>query len=260
MRPYRVNAGSYAIITGASSGLGAVFAEAFAGRGQKLILVARSADKLEALANDLRGRFPVEIEVVALDLSKPDSAQKLFEATHGKSVTTLVNNAGVAVTGAFGEGDANDVQSMMVLNTQTPTALIGLYLPQLKAAHGAIVNVASHAAFQPVPFMAAYAASKAYVLHFSEALREELRPDGVRVLAVCPGATDTGFWAAAKMDPATTQFVLQSPKFVVDDAMNALDHDRSSTIAGFKNNLTSFAGRFASRDVVTRLARKMVGH
>ena len=260
MKPYHFENQSYAIITGASSGLGEVFAEAFARRGQKLILVARSGEKLEAVADDLRRRYSVDVDCVVMDLAQPDAADRLFRATEGKAVTTLVNNAGVAVTGAFAAEDRQDVQNMLVLNTQTLTALVHQYLPQIKAGHGAIVNVASHAAFQAVPFMAAYAASKAYVLHFSEALREELRPDGVRVLAVCPGATDTGFWAAAKMDPADTQFVLQSPQFVVDDAMNALDHDRSSTIAGLKNNLTSFAGRFASRDMVTRLARKMVGH
>ena len=260
MTPYPTDTDGYALITGASSGLGAAFAKAFAKRGQNLILVARAGDKLAALADDLRERFSVDVECIPLDLAHLDSADHLFAATGGKSVSTLVNNAGVAVTGAFAEGDGREVQQMMVLNAQTPTALIGLYLPQIKAARGAIVNVASHAAFQPVPFMAAYAASKAYLLHFSEALREELRPDGVRVLAVCPGATDTGFWAAAKMDPATTQFELQSPQYVVDDAMRALDKDRSSTIAGLKNNLSSFAGRFAPRDVVTRLARKMVGH
>ena len=220
----RASPDTSAVIAGASAGLGMPFAEAFAARGQPLILVARSSEKVAALAVDLRGRFEVECARVTVDLAAVGAADRSLDATAGRVESTPANNAGVAVAGAF-------------------------------------VNVASRAGLQPVPFVAA---RKAYLPHVSGALREELRGTGVRVLAICPGATDAGFWPVATMNPADTRFELQSPKLVVvdddaDDAMRASDRDRSSTIPGPTNDLGAFAGRLASRDAVTVIVRKRVG-
>jgi short-subunit dehydrogenase len=148
---------------------------------------------------------------------------------------------------------------MLVLNVISLTKLSRLYLEQLKENKGSLINVSSRAAFQPIPFMAAYAASKAYVLHLSEALFEELKDEGVHVMALCPGATETDFWEVAHMDPRKIKFEIQSPTFVVEAALSALEKKPSFIIPGFKNNATAFATRLLPRDLVTKISRKLIG-
>lgn len=250
---------NFTLITGASRGIGKVFAEAFAQKGKNLILVARSINELEKLATQLRSKYAVEAITIQEDLSKLDSAETLFEKTKNYKIETLINNAGFGVTSDFSKNDFTELEKMLVLNVVTLTKLSRLYLEQLKENKGSLINVSSRAGFQPIPFMAAYAASKAYVLHLSEALFEELKDEGVHVMALCPGATETDFWEVAHMDPHKIKFEIQSPTFVVEAALIALDKKSSVVIPGFKNNATAFATRLLPRNLVTKISRKLIG-
>ena len=249
----------YVLITGASRGIGKVFAEALAQKGHNLILVARSKEDLEKLATQLQAQYSIEAITLQEDLSKLDSAEKLFEKTKNYKIETLSNNAGFGVTSDFSKNNVVELEKMLVLNIVTLTKLSRLYLEQLKENKGSLINVSSRAAFQPIPFMAAYAASKTYVLHLSEALYEELKEEGVHVMALCPGATETDFWEVAHMNPRKIKFEIQSPTFVVEAALSALEKKSSFAIPGFKNNATAFATRLLPRDLVTKISRKLIG-
>jgi uncharacterized protein len=250
-----------ALITGASSGIGEVFARRLAARGENVVLVARSADKLDALCNELgRAHADVVAQSVALDLSEPDAPQALFDETsrRGLEVETLINNAGFGSTGEFLTLDLKRELNMIELNVKALVALTYLYLaPMRERKQGAIVNVASTAGFQPVPYMATYAATKAFVLSFSEALWEENRAHGVRVLALCPGVTSTNFFAAARMEPPPLR-VAQTPEEVVDTGLAALARGRSHVISGWFNYLQTQAERLVPRSVVTRIAGRTI--
>ena len=185
------------LITGASTGIGAEFARQFAARGHDLVVVARSADKLNDLAARLRGAHGVEVTVLAMDLSLPTAAGELWQRTNrlGLEITVLVNNAGFGTHGDIADADPQRLEEAIELNCRTLVGTTARYLPQMRArGAGTIINVASIAAFQPLPKMAVYGASKAFVLSFTEALWAEERKHGVRVLAVCPGLTDTPFF------------------------------------------------------------------
>jgi hypothetical protein len=249
----------YSLITGASRGIGKTFAESLAQKGKNLILVARSEKELEAIAYDLQKKYSVDVKFFKQDLSSTDSAEELFEKTKNLKIEMLINNAGFGVTNDFSKNDVLELEKMLVLNIVTLTKLSRLYLEQLKENQGTLINVSSRAAFQPIPYMAAYAASKAYVLHLSEALYEELKEFSVHVMALCPGATETDFWEVAHMDPRKIKFEIQSPAFVVEAALKALEKKPSFVIPGFKNNATAFATRFLPRDLVTKISRKLIG-
>ena len=249
----------YTLITGASRGIGKALAEGLAEKGKNLILVARSKEDLEKVASHLQSKYSIEAIVIQEDLSKLDSAEKLFEKTKNYKIETLINNAGFGVTSDFSKNNVHELEKMLVLNVISLTKLSRLYLEQLKENKGSLINVSSRAAFQPIPFMAAYAASKAYVLHLSEALFEELKDEGVHVMALCPGATETDFWEVAHMDPRKIKFEIQSPTFVVEAALSALEKKPSFIIPGFKNNATAFATRLLPRDLVTKISRKLIG-
>ncbi len=197
-----------ALITGASEGLGVEFAQLFAERGHNLALVARRGDRLEALADDIAARTATSGRprpiVVALDLATPDAPATLATALGraGASVEYLVNNAGYGLNGPFADLPIGDQLGMIDVNVRALTALAHQFLPELKAARGGMLNVASIAALAPGPGMAVYYASKAFVLSLSEALAEELRASGVRVSALCPGPVVTGFQQRAGMDAA----------------------------------------------------------
>jgi short-subunit dehydrogenase len=188
-----VSGGERVLITGASAGIGAEFARIFATKGHDLVLVARRQEKLEALADELRARG-VGVTVIARDLASPGAAATLVEtcASLGLDVDILINNAGVAYGGAFRKMDVAAVTALVQLNVVALAELTARLLPSMLArGAGRILNVSSLSAFQPVPSMALYAASKAFVLSFSEALSEELKGTGVTVTALCPGLTDT---------------------------------------------------------------------
>jgi short-subunit dehydrogenase len=250
---------NYVLITGASQGIGEVFAREFAKRGRNLILVARSKEKMTTISKELASKYSVKVEVIVSDLSDPRSAEKVFESCKSFSVETLINNAGFGLIGDFSNQSLEKIEQMLTVNILTLTKLAHLFIPELKKHKGSLINVASTAAFQPVPYMTAYAATKAYVLHFSEALHAELKAQGVTVLALCPGATKTGFFEAAEVDVAKTNLPMQTAETVVLTAMNALDAKKAFVVTGWKNKAASFTSRLAPRGLVVAIAKKMMG-
>src|SRR6266508_6067825 len=191
------------VITGASSGIGEVFARKLAARGYNLLLVARSEDKLITLCNELGRSANIRAQFVAIDLSEPDAPARLFAVTQERDlqIDLLINNAGFGSMGDFAKFDIERELNMIDLNVRSLAELTHRFLRPMRERHnGAIINVASTAGFQPVPFMATYAATKAFVLSFSGALWEENRTYGVKVMALCPGVTETNFFEASRME------------------------------------------------------------
>ncbi len=241
------DAPGWALVTGASSGIGAALARQLAAAGWSVVLTARSADRLEALATEVSalGRA---CRVFVADLSATSGVEALlaFVAAEGLALELLVNNAGVGAGGDFATLAGPRQCAMLGLNVDALTRLTHACLGPMRArGHGAIINVASVAAFQPVPFMAAYAASKAYVLSLSLALWEENRGHGVHVMAVCPGSTDTGFFAAAEMSGGGPY--QQTPEQVAAETMAALARRRPLVVTGGGNRAMVAAGRFLPR-------------
>src|SRR5204863_1726979 len=223
------------LITGASSGIGEVFARKLAARGRNVFLVARSEDKLITLCNELGRSNSIRAQYVALDLSKPESPARLFEEAEqrGLVVDMLINNAGFGSMGEFSKLDLARELNMIDLNIKALVELTYRFLqPMLERKQGEIINVASTAAFQAVPFMATYAATKAFVLSFSEALWEENGPYGIKVMALCPGVTETGFFEASRMKRPPGRAV-QTSEQVVEVALRAWKRGKSSVIAGW---------------------------
>ena len=184
------------LVTGASAGIGAELARQFAARGEALLLTARRGDRLKALAGELRAAHGVRVEWVAADLTEADAPMRLADETValGCEVRTLVNNAGFGLRGAFAEQPLERLIAMLNLNVVALTSLTGLFLPGMLARReGGIMNLASIASYLPGPYMAVYYASKAYVLHLTEAIAHETRGSGVKVTAVCPGVTESEF-------------------------------------------------------------------
>ncbi|HAF25077.1 MAG TPA: hypothetical protein DHU55_19040 [Blastocatellia bacterium] len=248
------------LITGASSGIGEVFARKLAARGRNVLLVARSEDKLITLCNELGRSNSIRAQYIALDLSKPESPARLFaEATkRGLVVDLLINNAGFGSMGEFSTLDLARELNMIDLNVKALVELTHRFLaPMLERKQGAIINVASTAGFQPVPFMATYAATKAFVLSFSEALWEENRPYGIKVMALCPGVTDTNFFEAARGRKPPAR-VAQTPEDVVDAALRGLSRGKSHVISGWTNFLMVESERLAPRSLITRVAGRMM--
>src|SRR5690606_25917714 len=188
--------GSWVLVTGASSGIGAAFARKLAHRGANLVLTARSAERLERLAADLSRINGIETRVVAADLGTPEGVRALLEGVDalGVPIEHVVNNAGFGSTGPFCTAQPETEQSMVCVNCQAVVAIARHFLPELvRRGRGGVINVASTSGYQPTPFMATYGATKAFVLSFSLALSEELRGSGVRMLALCPGPVPTRF-------------------------------------------------------------------
>src|SRR5215813_14441733 len=234
------------LITGASWGIGEVFARKLAERGHNLLVVARSEERLVALCSDVGRAANIRAEYMALDLSQPDAPQQLFEEAHrrGLEVDLLINNAGFGSMGEFTNLDLGRELNMIDLNIRALTELTYRFLqPMREKKSGAIINLASTAGFQPVPFMATYAATKAFVLSFSEALWEENRSHGIHVMALCPGVTDTNFFEAAKMDRPPMR-TIQTAEEVVDTALRALARQKRVVVSGWTNWLMVAAERF----------------
>ena len=241
------------LITGASAGLGVEFARQLAGRGQKLVLVARRKDRLEALAVEL-----ANARAVAMDLSEAGSTAALMAdvETAGEHIETLVNNAGFGLRGRFAELDAARQREMIDLNVTSLTELCRAVVPgMIERRSGAILNVASTAAFQPGPNMAVYFASKAYVLSFSEALHEELKPLGIRVTALCPGPTRTEFGAVAGFgEDSSFDRISADAASVVRAGLKGLDRNRAVVVPGWINKVGASSTRFAPRPLVRKIA------
>lgn len=246
------------VITGASSGIGAAFARKLAARGRNVLLVARSEDKLITLCNELGRLSGIRAQYFALDLLLPGAAAQLFEETQKRElvVDMLVNNAGFGSMGDFVELDVARELQMIDLNVKSLVDLTYRFLkPMRDRRQGTIINVASTAGFQAVPYMATYAATKAFVLSFSEALWEENREHGVHVMALCPGVTETNFFTAAHMDRPPLR-TIETPEEVVDTALRALGGRKSSVISGWTNWIQVEAERFLPRSLVIKIAGK----
>ncbi|MBJ2121601.1 SDR family oxidoreductase [Arthrobacter sp. MSA 4-2] len=254
--------GTTALITGASSGLGEEFARQLAHRGADLILVARRADRLEALSEELRGATGRTVTVIPADLARAGAGPALAAvvAAKGLSVDSLVNNAGFATRARFEDEDAERIQEEIALNV---AALVGLtrafYPAMLASGKGVLINLASTGAYQPVPLMAVYGATKAFVLSFTEALWVEARRSHLGVLALSPGATRTEFFDVAGEDAQVGS--MQAPSEVVTFALRTLDRRWSapSVVSGKANRLTASAPRFLPRRAVARLAGAVTG-
>jgi uncharacterized protein len=241
------------LITGASLGIGAAFARELKRRGAQLILVARNQTRLEKLAEELGGAV-----VIARDLSAPDAARDLYEtvSTRGLTVDVLINNAGFGSYSNFDEAPLSTQRGMLDLNVTALVELTHVFLPMLERQHGGVIQLASTAAFQPVPHMAVYAASKAFVLSFSEALWGELRERGVRVLALCPGATDTPFFERAGQAAAVGKKA--RPEDLVTLGLRAFERNRSYAIHGIGNYFTSHSSRFVPRQTTVHIAKRVM--
>ena len=242
------------LITGASSGIGEVFARKLAAQGHDVLLVARSEEKLIALCNELGLNHNVRAQYFVADLSKPETPARLLEETRQRNleIDLLINNAGFGSMGEFAQLDLERELNMIDLNVRSLVELTHLFLqPMRERKRGSIINVASTASFQPVPFMATYAATKAFVLSFSEALWEENRPFGIKVMALCPGVTDTGFFEASRMKrpPARAS---QTSEQVVEVALRAWKRGRSSVISGWPNRITVATERLVPRSTILR--------
>lgn len=248
------------LITGASSGIGEAFARKLAILGRNVLLVARSEDKLINLCNELGRTNSIRAQYLVTDLSQPDVGARIFEETQqrGLVIDMLVNNAGFGSFGDFSKLELARELSMIDLNIKSLVDLTHRFLvPMREMKQGVIINVASTAGFQPVPFMATYAATKAFVLTFSEALWEENRPFGVHVMALCPGVTETNFFEAARGQKPPAR-VAQTPDQVVDAAIAGLRRRKNVVISGFSNMMVVESERFLPRSLVVRVAGKMM--
>ncbi len=248
------------LITGASSGIGRVFAHALAARGAHLALVARSGPALRALAEELAARHGVRAHAIVADLSQPGAASAAYEQACALDLRpqVLVNNAGFAAHGRFETLALPRQLNQVGLNCGAVVELSHAALPAMLAAgEGAIINVASTAALQPDPYMAIYGASKAFVLSFSEALWAENRARGVRVLALCPGATETPFFDVVGAAEAAVGKRM-APQAVVAAALDALDRGRSHVVAGAANRALAWLPRLLPRGATLRIVANML--
>ena len=250
-----------ALVTGASGGIGEELARLFAADGHDLVLVARSRDKLARLAEELRAKHAVNARALPADLVRPEAPREIFEelGAGGTTVDALVNNAGVGSYGLFAETDLQSELDLLRINVVALTHLTKLFLPPMLARRrGYVMNVASTAAFQPGPLMAVYYASKAYVLHFSEALANECAGTGVRVSALCPGPTETGFVAAAGMgDSKLFDRAVMDARTVAVEGYRGLLAGKTIVIPGPRNNLLARSIGFFPRGLVTRVVRRI---
>jgi short-subunit dehydrogenase len=253
---------STALITGASSGIGAAIADSLAQRGHRLTLVARREDRLTELATELHERHGVRAGVVACDLADAGQRDQLAAKVEelGLDVEVLVNNAGFGYAGNFIDADRERKLDMVRVNCETVVDLSGRYLPAMvQRGGGAVINVASTAAFQPLPGSATYAATKAFVLNLTEALHQELKGTGVTATAVCPGPVRTEFMDAAGIERAesTPDFVWMSAEDVAEDAVKAAEAGKRAVVPGRLNYAGSVLGRHSPRKIVLPLSRRL---
>lgn len=251
-----------ALITGASSGIGREMALLLAAEGHPLVLVGRNEARLEEVAAAVRTELGVGVHTVAADLAQPGAAQELFDRTKalGIQVELLVNNAGVGLYGEHADLSVSRITQMLQLNVATLCDLCLLYGAEMKERRsGRILNVASTAAYQPTPFFAAYGASKAFVLNFSEALAMELADHGVTVSCLSPGPTDTGFFGEMDAQGVENAHFAKSdrhnPREVAEIGVAMMMRGELSRIVGARNFLRAWSGRIVTRAMVARFAK-----
>ncbi len=250
-----------ALVTGASSGIGATFARRLAAAGSDLVVVARRQDRLETLAAELSSAHGVAVETIVADLCDPDQLATVEDRLRSgdRPVDLLVNNAGAGGHGSYASLDVDDVEAMVRLNLLAPARLTSAALPGMVArGSGGIVNVSSISGEQPIPFVAPYAATKAFLTSLSESLHEELRGTGVSVTAVLPGFTRSEFHDRADMGRSIPRALWMTSEAIVDAALVAVAKGQAVCVPGFGYRLLVGVSRHAPRGVVRRVAG-MVG-
>lgn len=253
----------YALVTGASSGIGYELAKLFAKDGKDIVVIARSQDKLEELKTEIEDKYGTNVKVLVKDLSDPNSPQEIFTELEENivNVDVLVNNAGFGVYGMFSENDLQQELDMIQVNITSLTHLTKLFLRKmLENKSGHILNVGSTGSFVPVPLEAVYGASKSFVLSFSEALANELRGTGVSVTCLCPGLTDTGFYerAVGKEPNQNKRRHMMDAATIAKAGYKALAKGKASTVPGLFNKLIPIGIRVFPRSWIVRMSRWMM--
>jgi short-subunit dehydrogenase len=250
--------GKWALVTGASAGIGVALAEELAAGGTKLVLTARRKDRLDELACRLTATHKVSTEVIAADLADPNAPQKIFSFTKEKGIEIdlLINNAGFGAYGEFCDVEKQRLLNMVQVNCHAVVHLTRLYLPEMVARRrGDILVLASTASFQAVPYISTYAATKAFDLLFAEGLAEEMKPYGIRVCALCPGSTESEFGVVAGQDKFHRK--AETAEKVAHTGLKALAAGKSYVISGLGNYLGAHGERLVPRRFVTKIAASM---
>lgn len=256
-------AGSAALITGASSGIGVAIARLLAGRGHAVVLVARREERLRELAAELAEQHGVRAEVVSADLGVPAAREVLAERIGELEleVEVLVNNAGFGTHGSFAELDPGREVELVRLNVEAVVDLTARFVPAMvERGRGAVIQIASTAAFQPMPGGATYAASKAFVLSHGEAIHHELKGSGVTVTTVCPGPVKTEFAEVSdigEMADSAPEAVWMTPEQIADAAIEAVESEKRAVVPGLLNQATSVLARLAPRGIVLPAVSKL---
>jgi len=250
------------LITGASSGIGKELAYVYAEKNYNLIITARRKERMEAIKKDIQSKYNVSVDIFETDLSVNSNAEKLHNKIKNEAlqVDVLINNAGFGIKGGFQETDIKKEEDMLMLNMVILTRLTRLFgKDMIEAGGGHIINVASTAAFQPVPWMASYAATKAYVLSFSEAIAYELKDKNVTVTAICPGATQSEFAEVAGFN-AEKNITTNGPssRKVAEFTYEMMEKGRVTAIHGLKNRMMTLGVRFTPRKLATMMAGKIM--
>lgn len=247
----------WALVTGASAGIGAGLARELAGHGAKLILTARRRDRLEALAQELMSRG-TEVRIVAADLLDPNAPRQIYDATEGAGIAVdiLINNAGLGQFGAFAQSPIEQELAQVRVNCEAVVHLARLFVPKMvERRRGWMLVVASTASFQPIPFFGTYAATKVFDRFFSQALAEEVKEFGVKVTALCPGPTDSEFWNVARTH--TFKRNIQPTQEVAKLGIDALARGKRTIIANVQGRITAFIVRFVPVGLITRTIAKV---
>ncbi|HKT13634.1 MAG TPA: SDR family oxidoreductase [Terriglobia bacterium] len=256
-----MNHSLYSLITGASSGIGECFARKLAAQGKNVLLVARSGDKLESIATELKTAHQVFAEPLAMDLSEPGAGERLARqaSQRGFVIDLLINNVGFGARGKYWELPLDKQSAMTRLQIEAMMELTYHLLPgMIKRRNGGIINVSSMTGFQPIPYATAYAATKAFMNSFSMALREELKPYQVAVVTLCPGGTRTQFVnIGARQGRHRFPGGPQPPEEVVDDALKQLQGGGGLVVPRFVNKASIFSQRFLPREMVAKLLARM---
>ena len=251
--------GKWALVTGASAGIGKALAEELAAGGTHLILTARRRDRLEELAKRLRSKFRIQAEIFEADLSKPSAPQEIFNFTQEKGIAVelLINNAGFGQFGELTTVDTERLLDMVQVNCSAVLHLTRLFLPPMIAhRQGDVLIVASTASFQAVPYISTYAATKVFDLYLAEGLAEEMKPHGIRVCALCPGTTESEFHEVAG-HPSHSKGRQETAEKVAKTGLRALAAGKSYVISGLGNYLGAHGERLVPRRFVTRIAASL---
>lgn len=251
-----------ALITGASNGIGKEFAKIFAKQGYNLVLVARSVDKLEQISIEFENRYDIKVTNLPIDLSQPNIATKLYSEINNRkiSVDILINNAGIGDYGKFVDAELSKTIKMINLNITTLTEVTLLFVKAMQSKNsGKILNIASTASFQPVPNFSVYAATKSYVLNFTEALHYELKNTGISVSVLCPGPTATGFEKAASMQESKLfKSGVMDAEIVAKIGYKGVMKNQMTIIPGFKNRVMAFFSNISpSRNLLVWISGKI---